>query len=127
MRRLLFAAILALVSAAPSIALADCRVGRGQIVALFGGADDPDVLVWDSRARLLQYEAGSADTRRFLLPHAILTRPGVRVKVQSCVSNVVHPKFRIYTEDAVAVQFGSGPYRGRYGWVSSSDVQQLNR
>ena len=127
MRRLLLAALVALAGVAPAPAFADCRVGRGEVVALFGGADDPDVLVWDSRARLLQYEAGSADTRRFLLPHAILTRPGMRVKVQSCISNVVHPKFRFYTEDAVAVQFKSGPYRGKYGWVSSSDVQQISR
>lgn len=127
MRRLLCATLLAIVALAPAPAFADCRVGRGQAVALFGGADDPDVLVWDSRARLLQYEAGSADTRRFLLPHAILTRPGIRVKVQSCVSNVVHPKFRFYTEDAVAVQFSSGPYRGKYGWVTSSDVQLISR
>lgn len=122
------AAILALLLAVTSaaVAYADCgRVSRGQTVTLFGGADDPDVLVWDSRDRLLQYEAGSADTRRFLLPHALLMRPGMRVKVYSCVSNVVHPKFQTTTEDAVAVELHGS--RLRYGWVSSSDIQQFSR
>lgn len=107
-------------------AYADCgRAARGQTVTLFGGADDPDVLVWDSRDRLMQYESGSVDTRRFLLPHAVLMRPGVRVKVYSCVSNIVRPKFQTTTEDAVAVELHGS--RLRYGWVTSSDIQQFSR
>lgn len=108
-----------------AIARADCSLSRGQGVTLYGGADDPDVLVWDSRDRLIRYEAGSADTRRFLLPHAILMRPGAKVKVASCVSNVVRPKFRFTAEDAVGVQITGGRYAGKYGWVRSSDIHTL--
>jgi len=115
---LLFAALLLCNAAAQ----ADCTVARGQAVTLYGGADDPDVLLWDSRDRLIRYEAGSADTRRFLLPHAILMRPGSRVKVAVCVSNVVRPKFRITAEDAVGVQITGGRYSGKYGWVRGSDI-----
>jgi len=91
-------------------------------VTLFGGVDDPDVLVWDSRDRLTSYSAGSTDTRQFLLPHALLNRPGTRAVVESCVPAVVHMKFRMDADDAVGVQILSGKYRGRYGWVSSLDV-----
>jgi hypothetical protein len=58
-----------------------------------------------------------------LLPHALLNRPGTRALVQSCVGGVVHSKFRTDADDAVGVLILSGPYRGRYGWVSSSDLR----
>jgi hypothetical protein len=119
-RRLAIAAMLLLLSAA--IASADCHVNRGDRITLFGGADDPDVLVWDSRDRLVQYAGGSADTRKILLPHAILIHPGVAAVISGCVQNVVHPKFRFGTEDAIGIQIATGHYRGRFGWVSSSDV-----
>lgn len=115
---LLFALIAALV---PSPAFA-CRATAGMHVTLFGGVDDPDVLVWDSKDRLIGYAGGSSDTRKFLLPHAILNRPGTRAVVVSCRANAVRPKFRNDPEDAIGVLILSGKYRGRYGWVSSSDV-----
>lgn len=104
-------------------ALGACSIARGEHVALFGGVDDPDVLVWDSRDRLLEYAEGSEDTRGFLLPHAMLNRPGTIAVVQECVAKVVHSKFQVVVEDAVGVLILSGPYRGRYGWVSSSDLR----
>lgn len=113
-----FVALAALASAAPQ-----CHAVRGMQVTLFGGVDDPDVLVWDSRDRLVSYGAGSADTRQFLLPHALLNRPGTRAVVQTCLAGVVHSKFRMDADDAVGVQIVSGRYRGRYGWVSSSDIR----
>lgn len=111
------AALWAQASAAPQ-----CHAVRGMRITLFGGADDPDVLVWDSRVRLLSYGAGSTDERQFLLPHALLNRPGTRAIVQACVAGVVHSKFSVDAQDAVGVKILSGRYRGRYGWVSSSDI-----
>lgn len=99
-----------------------CHASHGMRVTLFGGVDDPDVLVWDSRDRLVSYGAGSTDTRKFLLPHAFLNRPGTEALVQTCLSGVVHSKFRMDADDAVGVLILTGKYRGRYGWVSSSDV-----
>lgn len=99
-----------------------CHAARGMHVTLFGGVDDPDVLVWDSRDRLVSYGAGSTDTRKFLLPHALLNSPGTKAVVQSCVSGIVHSKFEMDPSDAIGVLILSGRYRGRYGWVSSSDI-----
>jgi hypothetical protein len=116
------AASLALAAGA-ALAANTCTIVRGTQVTLFGGVDDPDVLVWDSRSRLVTYAGGSSDQRRFLLPHAMLTRPGTKAVVQYCESGIVHPKFHMDAADAIGVLILSGKYRGRYGWVSSSDLR----
>lgn len=101
---------------------APCRDGRGTHITLFGGVDDPDVLVWDSKDRLIRFAGGSTDERSFLLPHALLNRPGTRAVIVSCEQGAVHPKFSGEDADAIGVLIVSGHFRGRYGWVSSSDV-----
>jgi hypothetical protein len=120
---LLTLVLLAGIVTAASAAQQHCHAQRGMHVTLFGGVDDPDVLVWDSRDRLVNYGAGSTDTRRFLLPHAMLTRPGTRAVVQSCLAGIVHQKFSMDADDAVGVLILTGKFRGRYGWVSSSDLR----
>jgi hypothetical protein len=105
-----------------AVVVMTCHASQGMHVMLFGGVDDPDVLVWDSRDRLVSYAGGSSDSRKFLLPHALLTRPGTKAVVVSCRAGVVHSKFSVDAEDAVGVLILSGRYRGRYGWVSSSDI-----
>ncbi len=99
-----------------------CEIGIGHKASLFGGVDDPDVLVWDNKERLAEYAGGSSDARRFLIPHAILARPGTRIVVRECVANMVHPKFRFTTEDAMKVLIVSGRYRGKFGWVGADDL-----
>lgn len=118
---LLAAALFACALACAS-AVQQCHASRGMQITLFGGVDDPDVLVWDSRDRLISYGAGSADTRKFLLPHAFLNRPGTRAVVQTCIGGAVHSKFRMDADDAIGVLILTGKYRGRYGWVSSADI-----
>ena len=120
--RSLAGALLLIALAITPGAAAGCRAPHGAAVTLFGGVDDPDVLVWDSRDRLVQYEQGSADTRMFLLPHALLNRPGTQATVQGCIAGIVHSKFRVDAQDAVGILLRSGRYRGRYGWVSSADL-----
>lgn len=121
-RGVLLVAVL-FIALAGGAAARQCYASRGMHVTLFGGVDDPDVLVWDSRDRLISYGAGSADARTFLLPHALLNRPGTRAIVQECAGGVVHSKFHMDADDAVGVLIVSGKYRGRYGWVSSSDIR----
>jgi hypothetical protein len=116
-------AVSLLAAAGVALASGTCTIVRGTQVTLFGGVDDPDVLVWDSRTRLISYAGGSSDTRRFLLPHAMLNRPGTKAVVQYCEGGSVHPKFHMDAADAVGVLILSGKYRGRYGWVSSSDLR----
>jgi hypothetical protein len=118
----LLAAALLVCALAIASAAQQCHAERGMQVTLFGGVDDPDVLVWDSRDRLINYGAGSTDTRKFLLPHALLNRPGTRAIVESCVGGAVHSKFRMDAEDAIGLLIVTGKYRGRYGWVSSADI-----
>lgn len=122
MRRALLALLFIFANGVTASAAQQCHATRGMQVTLFGGVDDPDVLVWDSRDRLVNYGAGSTDTRKFLLPHALLNRPGTRAVVELCVGGIVHSKFSMDAGDAVGVLIVSGKYRGRYGWVSSSDV-----
>ncbi len=123
MFRRLFVAFVFFGAAVAAALAQQCHAERGMQITLFGGVDDPDVLVWDSRDRLISYGAGSADTRKFLLPHALLNSPGTRAVVQVCIGGAVHSKFRMDSDDAVGVLILSGKYRGRYGWVSSSDVR----
>lgn len=118
----LFLAVLCVATCGTALAAQQCHAMRGMHVTLFGGVDDPDVLVWDSRVRLVSYGAGSTDTRKFLLPHALLNRPGTRAFVTACITGIVQSKFSMDAEDAIGVLIESGKYRGRYGWVNSGDI-----
>ena len=90
----------------PMPALADCHVHANDRVVLYGTTDDPDVFVWDSRFRLRDYEGGTFDQMRALLPHATLVRPGTRAMVESCVSDFVQSKYVPEPDDAIGVANG---------------------
>ncbi len=109
----------------PQVALADCRVHPSDRVVLYGTTDDPDVFVWDSRFRLRDYEGGTFDQMRALLPHATLVRPGTRATVESCVSDFVQSKYVPEPDDAVGIVITAGPLRGQRGWVSGSAIRQI--
>lgn len=106
----------------PLAAAADCSRFTGKRVFLFADNYNPDVFVWDSKQRLLDYEAGSWQIARILLPHALLVRAGTPAVVLGCSANIVHPKYRLAPTDAVGVKVIEGSYRGRYGWVLLDDV-----
>ncbi|MGD0968867.1 MAG: hypothetical protein ABR949_11305 [Candidatus Aquilonibacter sp.] len=106
-------------------ALADCRVHPNDRVVLYGTTDDPDVFVWDSRFRLRDYEGGTFDQMRALLPHATLVRPGTRATVESCVSDFVQSKYVPEPDDAIGIVITAGPLRGQRGWVSGSAIRQI--
>lgn len=107
-------------------ALADCKVHRGEHVALYSTTDDPSVLIWDSRARLRAYHAASFDEAQAMLPHAILLSPGTRATVISCASGYVESPLFAQPDDAVGILILSGPQRGVTRWVLGSDVRPLN-
>ncbi|HTZ54564.1 MAG TPA: hypothetical protein VMB20_05830 [Candidatus Acidoferrum sp.] len=119
----LLAAILLLL--VPCAALADCRVHPNDRVVLYGTTDDPDVFVWDSRFRLRDYEGGTFDQMKALLPHATLVRPGTRAIVESCVSDFVQSKYVPQPDDAIGIVITAGPLRGQRGWVSGTAVRPL--
>lgn len=118
-----FAVILLLL--APQVTLADCRVHPSDRVVLYGTTDDPDVFVWDSRFRLRDYEGGTFDQMRALLPHATLVRPGTRATVESCVSDFVQSKYVPEPDDAIGIVITAGPLRGQRGWVIGSAIRQI--
>lgn len=122
---LLLCALALCVVARPIAASADCRVHPSERVALFGTSDDPDVFVWDSRYRLRDYEGGTFDQMRALLPHAVLVRPGTRASVESCVANFVQSKYGTQPDDAVGIVITSGRLRGQRGWVLGSAIRTL--
>jgi hypothetical protein len=109
----------------PLPALADCHVRANDRVVLYGTTDDPDVFVWDSRFRLRDYEGGTFDQMRALLPHATLVRPGTRATVESCVSDFVQSKYVPEPDDAIGIVITGGPLRGQRGWVTGSAIRQI--
>jgi len=110
----------------PARALADssalCTVSPGGHVVLESDAVDPDVFLWDSRDRLIDYAAGQWGNTRAIFAHTLLAEPGTQAMVVACYPSVAHPKFSTGDEDAIGVKIMSGPHRGRYGWVLSSDI-----
>jgi hypothetical protein len=121
------ALLILLLAFAPCAALADCHVRPNDRVVLYGTSDDPDVFVWDSRFRLRDYEGGTFDQMRALLPHATLVRPGTRAVVETCVSDFVQSKYVTTPDDAVGIVIVTGPLRGQRGWVLGTAVRAIIR
>jgi hypothetical protein len=107
-------------------AWADCKVHRGDHVVLYSTTDDPSVLIWDSRARLREYHAGSFDEAQALLPHAALVAPGTHASVLSCMANYVQSPIFRSPQDADGVTISSGTRRGLTGWVLGSDARKVH-
>ena len=99
-----------------------CTVSAGGRVVLESDAVDPDVFLWDSRDRLIDYAAGQWGNTRAIFAHTVLAEPGTQAMVVAWYPSVAHPKFSAGDEDAIGVKILSGPHRGRYGWVLSSDI-----
>ncbi|HUN28466.1 MAG TPA: hypothetical protein VMV65_01555 [Alphaproteobacteria bacterium] len=125
MRTINACAVLLLLLLVPHAALADCHVRVNDRIVLYGTTDDPDVFVWDSRFRLRDYEGGTFDQMKALLPHATLVRPGTRAMVESCVPGFVQSKYVQQPDDAVGIVIIAGPLRGQRGWVLGSAVREL--
>lgn len=114
----------ALVTAEPAAA-APCSVNVGWHVVLASDAVDPDVFVWDSRPRLVDYAAGQWGDTKAIFAHTMLVRPGTQALVIACAAGQAHPKYSSSDEDVVGVKVLSGPFRGRYGWVLAGDAHPM--
>jgi len=115
--------LVALLFLVPVSARADCAGKPGTEVLLSSNSYDPDVLVWDFKQRLLDYQAGGWSVARLLLPHALLARAGTKAILQSCGPNIVHSKYQLAPAGAAGIKLISGPYKGRYGWVMAVDLR----
>jgi hypothetical protein len=117
------AAVLATVCACALPADASlCTLSSGAAVVLRSSDFDPDVLVWDSRQRAIDYVNGSMKSTNEVLTHTVLSKPGTRAIVVACDPGSSKPRYSAAAEDTVGIRITSGPNRGRYGWVSSGDA-----
>jgi hypothetical protein len=100
-----------------------CSSEPGGRIMLASDAVDPDVFLWDSRERLIDYTGGDWGNTRQIFTHTLLTEPGTLALVVACIPRAAHPRYAVgEDEDAVGVRLTSGPNRGRYGWILSSDA-----
>jgi hypothetical protein len=114
-------ALVVLVRAFP--ARADgCSLGVGWRVVLTSEAIDPDVFVWDSRNRLIDYTAGRWSDSRAIFSHTTLAQSGTEAVVISCASAAARPKYSSSDQDVIGVKITRGPFRGHYGWVLATDA-----
>ncbi len=86
---------------------------------------DPDVFVWDSKTRMVQYAAGSWGTIREVVTHTLLSKPGTQATIVACESSSVHSRLSGSIQDAIAIRILTGPNKGRMGWVAGEDVHVL--
>jgi len=121
-RAFAFVAVAAFALGATPAAALECTISLGSRAVLSSNAVDPDVFVWDTRSRLVDYAAGQWGNTRTIFAHTVLAGPGTRAMIVACFPGVAHPKFGSGDEDAIGVKVLSGPHRGRFGWVLSSDL-----
>jgi len=108
--------------ASPAFAAGTCAVTSGETVVLRSSDFDPDVLVWDTRQRAIDYINAIHVSANEVLSHTLLAGPGTRAVVVQCVPASVKPKYTSEILDTVGIKITTGPNKGRYGWVTSDDV-----
>lgn len=123
--RVLFVASLLASPALPSSAAPACSMPPGSPAMLASDAIDPDVFVWDSRDRLIEWTGGRWGSSKEVLTHTTLAVPGTRALVVSCMPGVARRKYSDVNQDAVGIRLTSGQYKGKYGWVLSSDAHPV--
>jgi hypothetical protein len=99
-----------------------CSLGVGWRITLISEAVDPDVFVWDSRNRLVDYTAGRWSDTQQIFAHTTLAQSGTEAVVISCAPAAARPKYSSSDQDIVGVKITRGPFRGHYGWVLASDA-----
>jgi hypothetical protein len=107
---------------ASPVPAADCIASPHDRIILSADTADPDVFVWDDQMRLVEYSLGQWSDTRSIMVHTVLAHPGTQAVVLTCLRGAVHARYAAVDEDAVRLRLTSGPYRGRFGWVSSRDV-----
>jgi hypothetical protein len=121
--RFFAAAVLAAVCVFPTaVGASPCQLASGEAVTLRSSYFDPDVLVWDTRQRAVDYVNGNIKSASEVLPHTVLSRSGTRAIVVACDPATSQPRYSPVPLDTVGIKITNGPNRGRYGWVSSGDA-----
>lgn len=116
------AVVVLLVGATALAVAAPCAVGVGWRVVLASDAVDPDVFLWDSRARLVDYTAGRWSSTQTIFAHTMLAPSGTEAVVVSCAAGAARQKYSSADQDVIGVKITRGQFKGRYGWVLASDA-----
>ncbi len=103
-----------------------CALASGEPVMLRSSDFDPDVLVWDSRDRAIDYAGGNVRSATDVLNHTVLSKPGTHAVVIACIAASARVKYSNELLDTVGVKLTTGPHRGHYGWVTSDDVRGVH-
>ena len=101
-----------------------CGVQVGRAVALKSVELDPDVFVWDTKQRVIDYGSGRWGDTHEVIQHTMLAKPGTRAVIVQCGAGLVR-RDNGDTRDAVGIRLVNGPNKGRYGWVTSDDVHEV--
>lgn len=108
----------------PSPAGAQCNAARGdRVVLASNGSLDPDVFVWDSMQRLVDY-AGGADDVDTVMRHTTLASAGTHAVVLNCRPSAARLHVTNAFIDLVGVKLVDGRYRGRFGWIFGTDARR---
>ncbi len=121
-RSVIAALLAALWFSAPPADASSCSLSTGAAVVLRSSDFDPDVLVWDSRQRAIDYVSGAMKNTSDVLTHTVLSKSGTHAIVVACDPLSSKPRYSSVAQDTVGVKLTSGPNRGHYGWVSSGDA-----
>ena len=125
-RRIFETGAILLTLSLPAMA-APCTAVAGSTIMLKSGEIDPDVFVWDSKQRVVDYASGTWRDTHDVLVHSVLAKPGTHALVVQCEPGVVRPRYVADSLDAIGIRLTSGPNRGHYGWVTSGDIHALLR
>jgi len=99
-----------------------CSVDPGHPVILMSSELDPDVFVWDARQRATDYASGYYKNASDVMMHTLISKPGTRALVLTCIHSGAQGKFTKRPVDVIGLRLLTGPDRGRYGWVTAEDV-----
>lgn len=121
-RAVVAAGLLVVCLSASPVNASPCSLTTGAAVVLRSSDFDPDVLVWDSRQRAIDYVSGNIKSASEVLTHTLLSKSGTHAVVVACDPGSSKPRYTSLAEDTVGIKITSGPNRGRYGWVSSGDA-----
>jgi hypothetical protein len=121
-RSVIAAVLMAVCMCGSPAAASTCSLPNGAAIVLRSSDFDPDVLVWDSRQREIDYVGGNMKSVDDVLTHTVLSKPGTRAVVVACDPGSSKPRYSALREDTVGIKITTGPNRGRYGWISSGDA-----
>ena len=118
----LLTAIGSVIGLAVPVLAAPCALAVGTAVTLRSTDFDPDVFVWDSRQRAIDYAGGHWKNAAEVMSHTLLAKPGTRAVVIACEADSAHSRYANALEDTVGLKITAGPYRGKFGWVTAEDI-----